>query len=396
MKKVLSSILALAMLLCALVSIITVDTLAADEPPTSGQCGDDVWYTYDSNTHMLTIFGTGPMWDFEIIPRISSNRPWNEWVKTVVVKEGVTSIGDMAFYETRIESIQLPESLESIGDKAFHMGDNLIAEITIPKNVRFIGTNAFTYTEIKEFQVGAQNKWFRSVGGVLFTVDMKTLITYPCASQTKHYAVPQGVEIIKESAFYPRGSRYLETISFPDSLRIIEMSAFQEQRGLRDVHLPPNLEYLGRGCFLVVNSFSCIEIPATMIEIENEAFFAIKDLNEIYFLGAPPILGEEIYWLAPEDLTLYYPTVLADAWAPNGEITYQGYNIAPYSYERGDANCDGKVSAADAAAILRHLVKLTPLFLRGIKVADVTGDGQITAADAARILRWLVRLESSL
>jgi len=69
----------------------------------------------------------------------------------------------------------------------------------------------------------------------------------------------------------------------------------------------------------------------------------------------------------------------------------------PNNFERGDANCDGKVDAADAAAILRHLVRLQALSNQGLINAKVTSDlGPVSAADAARILRFLVRLESKL
>ena len=67
------------------------------------------------------------------------------------------------------------------------------------------------------------------------------------------------------------------------------------------------------------------------------------------------------------------------------------------SAERGDANCDYVVNAADAAAILRHLVRLQTLTPQGLKNAKVTeGEGPVSAADAAKILRWLVRLETVL
>ncbi|MCL2695181.1 MAG: right-handed parallel beta-helix repeat-containing protein [Clostridiales bacterium] len=63
----------------------------------------------------------------------------------------------------------------------------------------------------------------------------------------------------------------------------------------------------------------------------------------------------------------------------------------------GDANCDGIVNAADAAAILRYLVQLTVLSERGLSNAKVTaGAGPVSAADAAKILRYLVALESAL
>ena len=56
----------------------------------------------------------------------------------------------------------------------------------------------------------------------------------------------------------------------------------------------------------------------------------------------------------------------------------------------GDANCDGMVTAADAALILRSIVGLNTLSPRGALCADVDGDGEVTAADAAMILRYVV------
>ncbi|MCL2696064.1 MAG: dockerin type I domain-containing protein, partial [Clostridiales bacterium] len=59
----------------------------------------------------------------------------------------------------------------------------------------------------------------------------------------------------------------------------------------------------------------------------------------------------------------------------------------------GDANCDGRVTAQDAAAILRHLVQIQFLTPKGLVNADANRDGKVTAADAAAILRFLVDLD---
>ena len=58
----------------------------------------------------------------------------------------------------------------------------------------------------------------------------------------------------------------------------------------------------------------------------------------------------------------------------------------------GDANCDGKITAADAALILRSLVGLDTLTAEGAFNADVDGDLEVTAEDAALILRYIVQL----
>jgi len=64
--------------------------------------------------------------------------------------------------------------------------------------------------------------------------------------------------------------------------------------------------------------------------------------------------------------------------------------------KRGDANCDSKITAADAAAILRHLVRLKALSDSGFLNARVMNNVDVSAADAAKILRYLVRLEAEL
>ncbi|MDO4564522.1 MAG: dockerin type I repeat-containing protein [Clostridia bacterium] len=62
----------------------------------------------------------------------------------------------------------------------------------------------------------------------------------------------------------------------------------------------------------------------------------------------------------------------------------------------GDANVDGEITASDAAAILRHIVRLQQLTEQGLLNAEVDGDGAITASDAAQVLRYIVRIVDSL
>ena len=57
----------------------------------------------------------------------------------------------------------------------------------------------------------------------------------------------------------------------------------------------------------------------------------------------------------------------------------------------GDANGDGKVNAADAAMLLRTLVRLSKFNANAMKNADLNGDGAITAEDALEILRFVIR-----
>ena len=60
---------------------------------------------------------------------------------------------------------------------------------------------------------------------------------------------------------------------------------------------------------------------------------------------------------------------------------------------RGDANLDGKLTAADAALVLRTVVGLSYMNEPMCAAGDTDGDGEITAADAAKILRLVIQLD---
>lgn len=61
----------------------------------------------------------------------------------------------------------------------------------------------------------------------------------------------------------------------------------------------------------------------------------------------------------------------------------------------GDVNRDGEITAGDASAILRSIVKLDTLTHHQMLAADTNGNG-IDSADAATILRYIVKLITSI
>lgn len=59
----------------------------------------------------------------------------------------------------------------------------------------------------------------------------------------------------------------------------------------------------------------------------------------------------------------------------------------------GDVSGNNEVTSADAAIILRHVVRLNTLTEEQLKAGDVNFDGSTDSADASLILRYIVRLE---
>gem|GEM_PF-6528618 len=91
-----------------------------------------------------------------------------------------------------------------------------------------------------------------------------------------------------------------------------------------------------------------------------------------------------------QDTELMFIAV-ADGMNPS-YVGYEEYIIDASIVKRGDANCDGEVSAADAALVLRYLAGLTDISEQGLLNAHVTNGDSIGAADAAMILRYLAGL----
>ena len=138
-KRILSILLALA-LLCSLLPASTLPVRAAT---TSGTCGDNLTWTFDTSTGTLTIEGSGKMDDFD-----DYAAPWDELmdsIKKITIGNSVTSIGTWAFSRcTSLTSVTIGNSVTSIGDSAFWDCTSLTS-VTIPDSVTSIGESAFSH-----------------------------------------------------------------------------------------------------------------------------------------------------------------------------------------------------------------------------------------------------------
>ena len=140
-KRLLSFVLAVLMI----VSILPATALAADIVD-SGTCGaegdgSNLTWTLDSEG-VLTISGSGGMHDYNS----PSSPPWyrsRSMVKSAVIADGVTSIGEWAFFVCRsLTSVTIPDSVTRIGKGAFSECTSLTS-VTIPDGVTSIGKETF-------------------------------------------------------------------------------------------------------------------------------------------------------------------------------------------------------------------------------------------------------------
>ena len=125
----------------------TFATKANADGETSGTCGENLTWEYDSASQTLTISGTGNMNDYSIDGFDGETAPWSQYcdtMTTIVIDNGVTSIGVDAFYGcNKATSVTIPNSVTGIGWSAFN-GCSGLTNVTIPDSVTSIDGFAFS------------------------------------------------------------------------------------------------------------------------------------------------------------------------------------------------------------------------------------------------------------
>ena len=247
----------------------------------SGDCGaegDNVKWSYSNGTLRFT--GTGAMEDYEY----SLGQPYRTYIfeaTHIVIENGITRIGDNAFYSQNfndiVATISIPDSVTSIGDYAF--ASYKFSEFTIPKNVNKIGEGAFEMMEVPGFTVADGNTSFTAKDGVLFNKAMTTLIAYPVKEAEESYSIPDGVMTIGKSSFVSCNTK---EIVMPDSVITIESMAFYGSQA-EHYSLSENLKTIGEYAFSGAHILEIV-LPES-VEVINKYAFSTMALERITILN---------------------------------------------------------------------------------------------------------------
>lgn len=261
----------------------------------SNKCGDNITWSYENNT--LTLTGTGEMYDYSLDNTTSKTTvPWYNaftHVKRIVVGEGITGIGDYAFFRfQKLESVSLPSSLKSIGDRSFMF--STLKYIDFPDNLETIGEEAFCMCEsLTDFTfpdsvtaVGTEafNNCIslRNVTIPATVTDWGAYVFERC-SVLRKVTIEEGATRIGIGMF--SDCRRLETISIPQSVTEIGSSAFYNCRSLQQIKLPDDLKVLGAGAFSSCNTLKEIVIPSKVEMLYGGAFTYCNELSSVTVLN---------------------------------------------------------------------------------------------------------------
>lgn len=265
----------------------------------SGRTGKLRW---NISNGTLTISGVGVMPNYKYKPNKKRyNTPWYSYMKyitNVVIYDGVSNIGDNAFYfcdddnllfvsvfgsDSAIDeyysdckgltSITIPNSIISIGRDAFR-GCRGLTSVTIPSSVTSIGSGAFS----------------------------------GCLGLTS-ITIPNSVTIIESYVFDCCSS--LNFLKLSDSATVIRYAAFRGCHGLTSVVIPNSVTTIGGHAFAFSRGLKSVTIPNSVIIIDNTAFSDCDNLDEIIIHATEPPKIKPFDVFSNVDkikCTLYVPT----------------------------------------------------------------------------------------
>ena len=199
----------------------------------------------------------------------------------------VTSVGSMAFQNTGLTTLVIPNTMTNIGDRAFQRCIDLsrvaipygvatigagafagcvsLTNVTIPGSVTSIGAGPFEgCASLNAIWVDPLNSFYSDLDGVLFDKRETTLLEYP-AGRTGSYTTAKTVSAIGSYAF--SGSSVTGvTVTAPSAT-------------------------IGDHAFENCLSLTSIAIAGSVTNIEDYAFLNCRALESIYFEGTPPEVG---------------------------------------------------------------------------------------------------------
>lgn len=250
---------------------MTPETAPGSAPEASPEPSSMTW-TWDGNG-TLTISGSGPMDDYNVLPDFKSV-PWSEYlpkITKVVIEDGITSIGDYAFSDcSNLESVNIPDGVTVIKQRAFLRCTNL-QSVSIPYGVESIEEEAFLACEnLKSVTIPDS---VTSMGYGAFAI---------CEAMTE-VNLPDGIDCINNEVFWSCGN--LTSVTIPDSVTRIGSNAFIYCDGLTSVTIPDGVTSIEYQAFFRCLNLESVTIPTSVTSIGDYAFSNCINLTHIYYDG---------------------------------------------------------------------------------------------------------------
>ena len=268
-------VLAIIMVVAMCFSMFSHTAFASATTVAEGTAGESVtWVLTDDG--VLTISGTGAMNTDWYSP------PWkeyNESITEVVVEEGITKISDSAFC----------------------YAENLV-KVSISSTVTYVTGYTFDGCKmLEEINVAEENTAYKSIDGILFTEDEKTLVMYPANKNCDKYTIPSSVTTIGKFAF--EGNQGINTVIIPDTVTVMENDVFTDSY-VSTVIVGNGIDTIPQTCFSYSRTDSII--LSDSVKTINYAAFWSSRLETLIIGSGVESIDKDILSYTDELTTIHY------------------------------------------------------------------------------------------
>ena len=210
-------------------------------------------------------------------------------------QSGLQAEDTMQNYEGTVKELRIPETVTAINANALTGIGFETSVLELPSSLTYFDPEAagdgLSTADISAYHIEG-SKYYKTIDGILYTADGKTLTAFPCKYDYENklqadgtaengdtvytYKIPEGTERIEAYAFHDF-YWYKATLQliFPDSLKEIGEGAFYGA-DLNELVLPEGTEKIGEEAFYLADIRSRdLQLPDTITEIGKEAFQSI-------------------------------------------------------------------------------------------------------------------------
>ena len=283
--------------------------------PASGTCGTNVSWTFSRG--VLTIEGKGVMNNYSY-----SSKPWydiSDKIISVIVKEGVTSIGNNSFNGcTNLKSVTIGDGVLSIGEYSFNGCTNLknVAignDVSSIKYSSFYGCSSLTSITIPESVTSIESYAFLGCNALAIVYNNSALdITMGASSYgyVGYYAtvvLKKTDDIIGDYAFRIIDGKHYLVAYLGNATEII----FPENYDGNDY-------FIGDKLFYKNTNIVSIYIPCSVKGFGSYAFYGCSNLSDIVIKHrVPPTITSYVFSTTSATLHVPYGTKTAYKAASN-------------------------------------------------------------------------------